>query len=286
MQAIIIIAHKKPEQVFNLCTILIEKFNVYVHFDKKCVLELEMKHKFESIGVKVFSHFSVNWGGYNIVAAELLLLREALKDSRNNYFHIISGEDWLVSSVKDIYDYYEASDSIFMTYENSTKVIKSCECVNWWYRLYFNYDNLNRRTFYGKVYHRMLLIIQLLLRVNKLKKLKITNEIYCGSQWMDLPRYSVEYIFDFLKTHEEYIDVFKTSFCPDEAIFQTILVNSKYKDKIVCNNHRYILWKEKYGNYPAILDIDDYDDIVKDLHHFCRKIDLKISCDLINKLMK
>ena len=102
MQAIMIVAHKNPDQVLELCKLLKKTFNVYVHFDSKCHLSDDNIEKFKNAGINIYSHYSVNWGSYNICKVELLLLREALKNKDNTYFHLISGQDWPTDNIKSI----------------------------------------------------------------------------------------------------------------------------------------------------------------------------------------
>ena len=113
--------------------------------------------------------------------------------------------------------------------------------------------------------------------------------MYSGSAWIDIPREPLEYVFAFLENNKNFYKLFETSFFPDESLFQTILCNSKYKDKIINDNHRYIEWIYKYidwqnKNGPKILDIKDYDKIKRGNYHFVRKIDKNISKELIVKL--
>lgn len=272
MQAILIVAHKNIEQIYNLCERLRANFNVYIHFDRKMNIDSETKKRFEQLGAGVYSEYSINWSGYNMVRAELLMMREAFKNPENQFFHIISGEDWFVKTPQEIYDFYENNPAIYMSYDRAKDIVKSGENCGWWYRLYFNYDKINRRTFFGKIYHRVILWLQLLFRVNKLKKYHFDSEIYCGSSWMDLPRDAVAYILKTLDENPAYEQIFSTSFCPDEALFQTILVNSDFRDRIDGDIHRYILWENKHGTYPAVLDREDYDAIQNGDYHFARKI--------------
>lgn len=284
MQAVLIIAHKNPDQVYQLCERLRRNFNVYIHFDKKMNLTSRMKEQFDKIGVEVYSEFSINWSGYNMVRAELLLLHRAFKNLQNNFFHIISGEDWFVKDPQEIYNFYENHPNIYMTYDAAKSIVKSGENCGWWYRLYFNYDKINRRTFFGKIYHRIILWLQLLFRVNKMKKNQFDREVYCGSSWMDLPRDAVAHILKVLEENPVYEKIFSSSFCPDEAIFQTILVNSNFKDRITQDIHRYIVWENKHGTYPGILDEADCDGIQNGDYHFARKIDIQISKQLLGDL--
>ena len=222
-------------------------------------------------------------GGYTIAAAELLLLREAMKNPDISYFHIISGQDWPAKPAEEIFKFYSSTDRIFLRCGKAEGVVKSHEPILWWMKYYFHYDKMNRRSLTGKLYHRWTILWQTLKRTDKFKDLGIDLELYQGSNWCDLPRYAVEYSLDYLEKHPEIDAMLQTGFCSDEFIFQTILCNSPLKDRIVNENHRYILWKKKYENYPAVLDATDLPAICAGDYHFIRKVDLEISKELIQK---
>lgn len=287
MQAILILAHKNIEQIIDLSMILSKKFVLFIHFDRKYKMPVEDKKKLEKMkNVHVYSEIDVNWGGFSIGEVELFLLKEAMKNQDITYFHIISGQDWPVKNIEEIYNFFENNDKIYMTYGLSKGVKKSGEPIILWQKYYFNYDkiNLNRRSFIGKIYHRFLIVYQTLKRVNKFKDLNINLDIYQGANWIDLPRYAVEYCLEYLKQNNNYYLMLKTGFCSDEVLFQSILCNSIYRTKIENNNHRYIKWEKKYNNYPAILDEKDYKEIISGDYYFARKVDKDISNQLIDML--
>lgn len=132
--------------------------------------------------------------------------------------------------------------------------------------------------------HRCLYWSQFLLKINKLEKLNIKDEIYHGAVWCDLPRDAAEYLIHTFDNNLIYKKIFSTSFCPDEAWMQTLLENSSFKNRINNNFHRYINWSVKYNAYPAILDESDLDKIKNGDAQFMRKIDLSISKELLKKL--
>lgn len=285
MQAVLILAHKDPEQVLNLAKRLSNCFNVYIHFDVKCRVENSTLLQFHKIkNVLIFQSVDVRWGGYSITKAELLLLKEAMKCPENRYFHIISGQDWPILKPEEIYNFYADNENIYMKYGLAEGVVKSYEPIILWQRYYFNYDEMNRRSFYGKIYHRLLMIFHAVRGTDKFRDLDIKETIYQGANWCDLPRYAVDYSFQYLDEHPSIREMLKTGFCSDEFIFQTILCNSVYKNRIVNNNHRFVIWKKKYNNYPAVLDDEDFPDIHSSGAHFARKFDRKISKNLINHL--
>lgn len=285
MQAILILAHKNIEQIIQLTNLLSKQFEVYVHIDKKCPMDLFFIQKLSgNPHVHIFKKFDVHWGGFSIAEAELFLLREAIKNPDITYFHIISGQDWPVIPLKEIYRFYESTDSIYMTYRKSKEVVKSNEPIIMWQKYYFDYDQMNRKSLWGKLYHRWTIMYQTLRKVDKFKDLGIEYDIYQGSNWCDLPRYAVDYLLKYIQNHRNYLTMLKTGFCSDEVLCQTALCNSPYSNKIVNNNHRYILWKKQYKNYPAIIDEREFDKIKSGRYHFARKIDITLSKKLLELL--
>lgn len=285
MQAILMLAHKNIKQIIELTAILNRRFIVYIHLDKKCKLSQSDRLVIEKMkNVYLYNCFNVNWGAFSICEVELFLLNEALKNKDITYFHFISGQDWPVKNIGYIYEFYENTNRIYMTYDLSDNVKKTGEPVILWQKYYFDYDKINRKSIYGKIYHRLSLFYQFLKGINKFKDLNIELKIYHGSQWMSLPRDVVMYCLKYIKENKNYYKMLKTGFCSDETMFQTIICNSILKNRIENNNYRYINWKKKNNSCPAILDEEDFYNIQQGNYHFARKIDNKISRKLLNKL--
>lgn len=219
-------------------------------------------------------------GGASVALAAIALMKLALRDKENRYFHLISGQDWPLLPAQNIYDYFEHTDQIYMDYFKAKDTRKSGEPLIWWAKYYFNYDSfpIKRRSFLGKIYHRALLLFQTIFCVDKLKRLGINEDvIYYGQNWVDVPRNALKYAMNQYDHDEKFQELVKSSFCADEMWLQTILCNSKYKDNINKHIHRYINWEKKNGSYPAILDETDYSAIKKSKDFFGRKFDSSIS---------
>ena len=285
MQAIIIIAHNNYEQVIRLSKVLNEKFEIYIHFDKKLVLTEENKLELKTNKIKWLQVRKVHWGAWSIVESIIAMLKEVMKNPEIHYVHIISGQDRPARKVEEIYNFYEKNPNIYMRYDTAKNIKKSGELIENWQKFYYNYDTIDRRTTFGKIYHRFLYHIQKILHVNKLKKYNVDFELFQGSMWADMPMPVFKYCLDYLDNNPNLKKVFQTSFCPDEFWMQTILCNSKYKDQIICDNHRFIKWVKQYGSYPAILDINNYDEILEGDYTFIRKVNLNYSQQLIENLM-
>ena len=285
MQAILILAHKNIEQVTKLATILNNNFEVYIHFDKKMNIPENYKQILDKKNIHYISKIDVHWGSWSIGAATVLLMKEALKNRQIEYIHVISGQDWLTIPSKKIYDKFIDNDRIYMTYSKAKNVIKKGESIILWQKYYFNYDKINRRSTFGKIYHRGLLLIQSLLRINKFKKLGINLEIYSGENWVDMPRDAVEYCINYLDSHPNLLKMLQTGCFSDEFWMQTILCNSpEFNQRIVKNHHRYIKWQKQHRSYPAVLDMSDFDNIINGDYIFARKFENPYSNELITQL--
>ena len=94
-----------------------------------------------------------------------------------------------------------------------------------------------------------------------------------GSYWC-LRKEHIQYIYDFVETdsNQEFINFFKHVHIPDEIFFQTILLNSPYKHQIINSHLRCIDWT-RGREMPAILNINDFQNIVDSHSLFARKFD-------------
>lgn len=285
MQAILILAHKNVQQVVELSRKLNSNFNVYIHFDKKMTLDDNCLKILENENIRYISQEDVKWGSWSIVRATIALMNLALSDKDNRYFHLISGQDWPIINSQEIYDFFEDKNSIYMERYSADRVKKSHEEIINWQKYYYYYDVINRRKLYGKIFHRLTMKLQGLLKINKFKKLKINLDIYAGSQWGSLPRDAVEFALDYLDSHENVHKMFETGFCSDEFWLPTILMNSsKFKDRYENYNYHFIKWTEQHGSYPAILDENNFMELRQSKAFFARKFDADISRKLIEKL--
>ena len=94
MQAVLIIAHRDPRQVLDLAQIMHQRFEVYIHFDKKMNIPGEIKRELEADGIHYYQQIDVRWGGWSIGQVAVNLMKEALKNPEITYVHVISGQDW------------------------------------------------------------------------------------------------------------------------------------------------------------------------------------------------
>ncbi len=89
-----------------------------------------------------------------------------------------------------------------------------------------------------------------------------------------LSKDTIEYIHDFTHRNPDFVKFFRNSFIPDEIFFQTIILNSERKTKVVNDNLRYIDWVDEK---PAILTEKYFQAIQTSSQLFARKFDQ--TCD-------
>lgn len=285
MQAVLIIAHKDVDQVIELSKKLIPAFKVIIHFDKKTTVTKQQKEKLQKLGVQFFSKISVHWGGWSIGQAAVELMKKAMEDPTITYVHLISGQDWPLKPVSEIRDFYENNNKIYLRYYKAKGCHKGHDNIIHWQQFYYHYDRINRRSFFGKVYNRLSTWAQIILGVNKFKRLGINLEIYSGANWCDLPRDVVEYCLEYFDHHANFRKMLQTGSFSDEFWVQTIVCNvPEYQSRLVYDYHRFIKWEHVHNSLPAILDERYYDEIKQSNAMFGRKFESPYS-DKLKELL-
>lgn len=286
MQAVLVIAHRQPEQIIALAKELVPTFKVFIHFDTKMTVTPSQLEELDKLGVYHFSKIDVRWGGWSIGQVAVELFKVALKDPQITHFHLISGQDWPTKKPAEIARFFENSSKIYLSYFQANKVSKTGEKVIWWAKYYYPYDKLNRRTTFGKIYHRLNIMAQMILRVNKLKKLGYAeDQIYSGANWADLPRDVAEFVIKDFDSNKRLRQLLSTSAFADEFWLPTVLCNiPRYYQRIDQNIHRYIILEKRHGSRPAILDETDLKPIQAGDYFWARKVVFGISDKLVKGL--
>ncbi len=110
-------------------------------------------------------------------------------------------------------------------------------------------------------------------------------KLYRGHQWHTLSKTCVDYIRVFAEKNPKVIKYFKKTMVPDEAIIQTILVNSNTFN--LCNDHkRFFTFKGSQKGHPRFLTPEDFREISPKKYHFARKIDENIHPGILEMIDK
>lgn len=109
-------------------------------------------------------------------------------------------------------------------------------------------------------------------------------KFYGGSSYFQIERPLVEYIHKLLKDQPYIERFFRNTFISDEVFFQTILLNSKYKNSITNDSKRYVDWTDPV-EIPKIFRKKDLSVIKKSNAIFARKFDSTIDKDIIDLVL-
>lgn len=268
---ILILAHKNHNQIMRLINHLKTDFDLYVHIDKRNKLNIK---SFDN--VNVYKEFKTYHGGVSLVIATLFLIEEAYKNNYDRYI-FISGQDVPLKTNKEIINFFDTNkNKEYISYES----INNSEAM--YKEMSFRLNSYNFGKLYRLIFHRN---IRELLSNFPLIKRTTPENIYYGSQWWNLTNNAIKYILDYTKQNPNFLKRFNYTWGSDEFYFQSILLNSEFKDNCINDCLRYLIWGV---GTPINFTIKDYDDIKNNINNniFSRKFDENIDNDIIDKLYK
>lgn len=284
--AYLILAHNQFELLKILIELLDDERNdLYVHIDSK-VDNFDFE-KFSKIPKKSNIYYTdrvcVTWGSFSQIQCEMTLLKAAVKNCTEEncyaYYHFISGVDLPIKTNDEIHDFFDENAGKEFLYFSSNRPLLEFEN-----RIkYYHFFRSKRNTLY-KIIAQVLLIIQKVLHVNRLKNKNIV--VQKGTNWVSITDDFAKYIV----SNESFVDeTFSKSYCADEIFIQTMFVNSPFCDNLYmknCNNNqlaaaRLIDWNR--GN-PYVFTLSDFDEIKNPPAMFARKFDLNKDSEIVYKI--
>jgi hypothetical protein len=281
-QGILITAYKNADQLLDLLKALKGNYKFYIHIDKKSkILESKIEQIRSHTNVVVVSRkYNINWGGLNHLKSILLLCEEVIKDSEIEYVHLISGQDYPTKSNEHISSFLEANrGSEYLNYETPPEPTELARLMN-----YSFFDYINGRSKRGETMIYWISIIQKKLRIKRKVPMGDAGLLFIGSTWWTLSAECVRYVMQYTKEKPAFYRRMKFTFCSEEYYFQTVIMNSPFRENVIKNNLRYIVWESRNGSLPAILDESDYEKIAGSGVFFARKFDPSVSENLLKKI--
>lgn len=261
---------------------------VYVNIDKKSSLDCS---QIDAKARLIQKRVPIRWGAWSQCEATINSLRQ-INEEQAEYGHIIflSGQDLPVYTTEYIARQLQPGkqyiscthiDTDWPQARNRFRHFHRAEFTRWYIRR-SGLPALAGKILYKSGYY----LFNGLYRAFKgrWRKLPLNMEAYSGSQWWMLDRNCINYILEQTDRHPEIINFFRTTFCPDELFFQTMIMNSPFRDH-VAPYLRYIDWANSPdGKSPKVLLRADFEEIKASGALFCRKADPEKSIDLINHI--
>ena len=286
--AYLIMAHNDFFILEKLIELIDAPYNdIYLHIDKK-VGNVDFS-KFEKIvkHSKIYftKRMNVKWSGYSQIACEFLLLKTAVKNNYS-YYHLLSGVDLLIKPPKTIYDFFEKNQGkefvAFQSFESISE--EAIGRVKYYHLLngYRRHKNKIVRVF-SNIFYKNVLKIEKKLKINRIKKSKL--EYRKGANWFSITDKLAKYV---LTKEKEIQKTFNHTNCADEVFLQTIVYNSKFKDKVYrnfkdehCDSLRHIDWNR---GGPYTFRKEDYQELISSNNFFARKFSTKVDQEIIEMI--
>jgi hypothetical protein len=273
--AYIILSHRFPEQLNRLIHALgTEQNSYFVHIDKRAnAMYRRSKELLRDVPNLSFSkRFTCNWGHFNIIKASFEALKLAVASQKSfDYVVLLSGQDYPIKSPQEIQRFFQInSGQEFIEHY-------AVDELNPWTQMPFP-CNATTRVYDWHFVFRSRLLMHLPFK----RKFPCGYKPYLGSQWWALSRDCAEYIVDFIDRHPAFLNFFKNTYVPDEIFFQSVVLNSPFRNAVTNKTLTFLDWENPNPNVPATLLKNDFNRLNNTPHLFARKFDQSRDSDILD----
>ncbi len=265
--AFLIIAHNNFEHLARLIgTLDHPQVRFYVNVDAKVPLPGQLASMPTINPIEILHRRRVNWGDQSQVVTELELFAKAFEDEENEWFHLLSGNDFPLKPIDELLRFYEqaeGADCFMETEPIPPHLADRVELFHFRVR-----RPAERPGIISKLTDKFL---ALQVRVGIKRKPGAKGGYRYGSNWVDMRRNAVNCL---LEKQKEILRSTKFTQCADEIYKQTALEDSGLR--IVNDNLRYIDWSARKPS-PKSLGPADFDAMMSSGKLFARKFDAEDS---------
>ncbi len=306
--AYLILAHQYPEQLIRLIQSRnTENTSFFIHINQRT--DQQTYNKF----VKGLSHLpNVHFIKRHVIymfdfghtQASLQGIKEVIESKVDFDWLILStGQDYSIKPNHYIENFFrENAGKIFLDYMDNLVVTdglwlnRGADNINYWHvRLWtlrfvfpgtLDLNSHNRYCNSQKLWYQMLSFMWNRIVPSFPIKRKFPEGFtpFRGSAYWCFPKDCVEYIDKFLKENKGFINYFKYVDGPDEMFFQTLLLNSPLKDRVVNDNLFFIDWENPNPSCPRVFEKDDFERLVNSPKLFARKFDATRDSEILDLL--
>ncbi|BDT58214.1 glycosyl transferase [Massilia varians] len=276
-QVFLICAHKDVEQLNALVEALSDPdFTVYVHLDRKSALDPADLHR---AARQVAPRIDVRWGGFSQVEATLVSLRQILREQPDfDKLVFLSAQDFPLLP--------NALLKRELVRLKEHELLETAPIRPGGWNVDFRYQFFYREG--GGQLERLAcgLANRVLRATGRRRRMPDGFAPHGGSSWWALSRGCVAEVLRLLDAHPRLTRFMRTVQCPDEMLFQTLVMHSRFADRVLSDNFRYVQWPEQGARNPKVLDAGDFERIRASHAHFCRKLDSQASAALLPQLVQ
>ena len=284
--AYLILAHEYTLTLKRLIQMLdYDNNGLYIHIDKNgnfANMDLLIKTA-RRAKVYVYRKYKVYWGTNSITDAQIYLLVQAVKGNYD-YCHILSGADLPIKTHGQIQEFFEKNNGMEFIHFGTQQYQQDIQQRYNIYHFFSKQLGRNRDKKFWVDVETYSLAIQRRLHIDRTRKLKFS--IYGGSNWCSMTNGLAHYA---VKNYAKYRKAFCFSQISDEAVWQTIVMDSPYYQNLYHKNMdndyracmRYIDWNR---GAPYVFRADDFDSLMQSKCMIARKFDEHIDREIIEMI--
>lgn len=271
MIAYFMLVHRYPQQFKRLFKAIYHEKNHYViHVDKRASrsihddITLFLSHY---LNASMLESKDAIWGGYSLVDAQLRAIEKFVtSDAKWDYFINLSGQDFPLKNQEMIMRYLSQFDC--------------CEFIK----------IVNQNIFRPETMHRIKDYVQeiegeLVISTSANRPFLQGITPYIGNQWMILSKGFCEFL-TYSPELEYFKSFYRNTLIADESFFQTVLMNSTFKSRIIYDDKREIDWvaSSDIKLRPRDFLSADAEMLIKSKNLFARKFDEKTDSGILSIL--
>jgi hypothetical protein len=282
--AFIILAHKLPKQLGRLVRALQnEEHWFFIHIDRK-TSDADAALMYAATAgvpnVRYVERTSCEWGGFGIVRATLIAIRELLSSKlRFDYAVLQSGQQYPIRSNEHIHETLRNADG--RSYIDHQPFPISPWRDGGYSRIEKWHFRLGNKSYAFPAPGTRNTILNLMFPK---RTFPVNYWPYAGSQFWLLHQQAIEYIANFVEENQDFVRFFRYVGIPDEIFFHTILLNSPLSNTIINKHLHLIRWPG-----PKIWTTQDMDELSASTALFARKFDINVDenvLDLIDEKLR
>jgi hypothetical protein len=291
--AYLLLSHKYPEQLVRLVHRLnTERTSFFVHVDKKSNDEMyrQIVRRLGGLpNVYFLDRQKVYWGDFSHLTVQIKGMQEILnKGILFDYIIFLTGQDYPIkpnSWIENTLRKHKPNSNIegFALPDARWGYKGGLDRVeNWHFRLF-----AWRPTFPGERSFNSRIIS--LLWSAAVSLLPSKREFpqgfkpFGGSAHWCLSRECAEYINEFVKRNHAFVNFFKYVLLPEEIFFQTIILNSFLRSRVINRSLWHVDWSANLS-HPAILYKTDFGELARSSCLFARKFDVTEDTDVLDMI--
>ena len=276
--AFLIMAHNEFHVLRTLVKLLDnERNDIYIHFDKKVSDIPKIECTYSHLYI-LQQRIDTRWGTSSQVETEFLIFGEAVQHGPYMYYHLLSGVDLPIKTMKYIHDFFDNQQNL----KEFVEVTEDSKRYEFRIQQYhFGVDKIRSRNkiiaLGAKIFGKISPMFQKhILRIIRNHDIKI---VY-GSNWVSITDAFAKYL---LSKKEEMLHRCTHSKCADEIFLQTVLWNSPFRNNLYLSpegktcNMREIEWDwtARITGGPHTFQDEDFPKLINSRMLFARKFSYK-----------